>query len=321
MPSRAVKHVVPFIRIGSSQGCVARNHLKDSIETLKTQLNLKYKNNFPTLQKDSAKVDFEADITVVPDTSKTVMFPEVTSIGKYKFDPSKYPIPEKELSNAPYEFPDSIIPLVSKETPLCTNYKQLKGVNNDLYVVGQLKGIGKKKPVYKCEWFSLTYWHSSSYFGQITKSKPGVMVQCHNINVFNSKTPITGEVPSIILNRSYPFKYAVYRTRMKKLLREKFLNMFLQIDKLNQNYTGLFRFYSYLYPESKDDVKGFEEHLSRALQRVSKLDLEELSVESEQINARIPWYDVNRILSRNGITNFGLKRQIKKQSYKNRKKL
>lgn len=312
MTLRLPKYKVPFIGIGKGKECASNRLLADSIENVKAKLKLHYKNDFPSNVNTFSH--FETLISVK--SPKNVELPPVTPIGRFQINDSDFEITPEELENAPYEFPDSTTSLITKDTPICTDYTKLKGVNNDLYAIGQLKGLGRKKPIYKCEWFTLTYWHTSSYFGHIMKSRPGVMVQCHNTNLFNSKTAIKGNVPTNLQNRSHPFKFAVYRTRMKKILRKLFLNIFLKDEKLKQDYTGFFRFSSYLYPENKSDLKSFEENMFKALKRVSKLDLQELERESEQINSKIPWYEVNRILSRNGVTDFGIDRKL----FKNQKK-
>lgn len=315
MASKGLKHIVPLV--GPCKASLIHGSLlQESIEKLKKQLNLQYENTFPSKISQTQTGNTEIDLIVREDVSNKIELPKFVPIKKFVFDAKKYKISETELENAPYEFPDSTVPLVSSNTKVCTDYKQLKGVNNDLYIIAILKGISKKKAIYRCDWFTLTYWHSTSYFGQITKSKPGVMVQCQSTTSFNSKKPVKGEIPTILLNRAHPFKFAVYRTRMKKLLRMKFMNIFNDNETLRQKYHGLFRFYTYIYPETEEDIKKFEADLEKALVRVSKLDITELDQEAEQINSKIPWYDVNKILTRNGVTDFGIKRTFKKKREK-----
>lgn len=309
MKAKFIKYTVPFVGIGKTKDLASTVSLCESLENTKAKLHLKYENTLPI--DPNLYSNTEAVIFVTP--PKHFKLPSITPMERFQIDDSDFQISPEELRNAPYEFPDSTTALITKNTPLCTDYTELKGVNNDLYVIGQLKGLGKKRTTYKCEYFSLTYWHSSSYFGHIMKSRPGVMVQCHNTNLFNSKTPIKGMVPTILQNRTHPFKFAVYRTKMKKILRRKFLNAFMENESLKQNYAGFFRFLCYLYPESKLDLEDFEKHLVNALKRVSELDLKELEKESDHINSKIPWYDVNKILSRNNITDFGITRQLPKK--------
>jgi hypothetical protein len=234
-----VKHFIPLVK-GSVEKSISETQipkLENVLEKLKAQLGLKYSNDHKTFGRCNKGQEIE-----LPEYNQTpkINFQHLLkTVPKFHFRAEDYPISKSEMDSAPYVFPDSKHPIICQNTPICTNYKELKGPNNDLYALASIRGLTKKKGLHKCKWFLFHYWHSSSFFGNIIKSRPGIMAICHNFNLFNSPNQILGHLPAIMQNTSYPFKYSVNRTRLKKLLRKKFLELYLKDIEVSKSFDGL----------------------------------------------------------------------------------
>lgn len=316
---RKIKHVIPVIK-GHVKPAQERPKLDECLNRLKSQLDISYSNRFV----DSGRMGFgvsKLEVDVYDGAPERVMLPSFEPIRSFKYDARDYPIPENRLKSAPFEFAESKFPIVDKNTPICTDAKLLKGVNNDLFVVAFAKGLTKKRSLHKCKWFFFNYWHSSTFCGSILKSRPGVMVTCHNTHIFNSTSEITGKIPSEIQNTSYPFKYAVYRTRVKKLTRKAFMDHYLKNRKVSERYDGLYKFSVSLYPTTESEIEDFKKNIELCIDKVSKIDLAALEKEGRTDFAKLPQYKINRVLSRNNIStifknSFGTQKTKKKVVYK-----
>lgn len=235
-------------------------------------------------------------------------------IGTFKFESAKYMPSPQELKKAPASFPDSRHRIVDQNTPLCTNYKALKGPNNDLLMLVSQRGSGRKKSLHRCKWFSFNYWHTNSFQGSILKSKPGILVTCHNNFVFNCASNISGEIPMQIQNTAFPFKSAVYRTRVKKLMRKQFLDIYLRNEEFANTFYGLYKFTVLLYPRTDEEIEDVTKNIEICLRKVAQMDMNAAKREADQELQRLPWFEVNRILEKNNVQNFPLRKP--KSTYK-----
>lgn len=311
MVKRFVKHVIPVI-IGNSKNtrnvgkvdlAQSQSQLEKSLNKIKEQLGLKYHNEF---QSQNVSVEqIHLDVTLYDSEKRTMKAPNIVPIPKFTFNSNDFPLTTEEVRSAPSEFPESRYPIVNiKKHPICKDYRELKGPNSDLYTLAILRGLGKQKSLYKCKWFSLNYWHSTTYLGKILKSRPGIMILCHNWNIFNSNSQITGNVPASIQNKSYPFKFSVYRAKLRKIIRKHFLDIYLQNPKLAANYDGFYRFSCTLYPRTDDDLQDLIKNIKIALNKLSELDLKNQEITQKELS-KMPWYDINRVLSRNNVPVLG----------------
>lgn len=310
-----VKHLVPLIK-GVGNNVEIMTGLQPTLQKVRNHLRLEYPSKFSEPNNNV----LEFDTLEFKPTLKLNNEVSIKQLPKFKFKAQDYKFTQDEMKNAPYLFPDSKFPIVSKDTPICTDYTQVKGPNNDLYAIAILRGTTKKKALHTCKWFIFHYWDTSSYFANIIKSKPGVMIICHNFNLFNINKKITGDIPSQMQNTAYPFKYAVYRTRVKKLLRKNFMDLYWKDKQFAEKYCGFYKFSVSVYPETKEDVTNFIENLQICLDKISKFDANALKEESKKELLKIPWNEVDKILKRNHVKNFAFQHIIDKKRDKRTKK-
>lgn len=303
---KSLRHAIPVIR-GTIKGRDKSKGLSQALEKVKGQLKLKYENHFSAPADYSQKDSIDLSIMPFSKPFDETTLPPFKPIERFRFNGEDFKVTDKEISSAPSEFPESRFPIVTKSSPLCTDYKMLKGVNSDLFSIYMMKGSVKSKSLHKCKWFVFQYFHSTSFLGSIMKSRPGVLVTCHNSRVFNFDGQVRGKLPALIQNSSYPFKFAVYRTKLKKLLRKHFLELYLKDTDFAERYDGLYKFSANLYPKTEADVNDFVTNLKTCLRKVRKIDLDILEKQYELENSKMPWRDINKVLLRNGITDFPIK--------------
>lgn len=295
------KYIVPVISNVGKDKNDSLIKLSDSIQTVKKQLGINFAdentdNNFKNINAEN----FNAlEVPLLSYKTPTLInLPDFEPIKKFKFKSKSFSISNKELKQAKSEFPDSKFSIVKKDEPLCEDYTQLKGPNSDLYTIGLLNGFTKQKCVHKCTWFTFNYWHSNTYMGQIVKSRPGVMIICHNVNIFNVDSKINGNIPNSIQNSSYPFKSSVYRSKLRKLVRKIFIELYLKDKDFAETFDGLYRFSFTLYPETERDIDDLKENIKICLNKLSNYNIKNISPNT---NYRIPWGEVKKILTRNRV--------------------
>lgn len=305
MPS--LKHVVPYISASRRvQGPVNSVNLHQILHRIKKQLNVDDDFDNGVLGEN------ELENTTIPllvfsdKVLKKQEIPKYTPIRKFSFNNEDFPISATKLKYAPSEFPESRYPIVKKDTPICTDFRQLKGPNSDLYTLAVLRGITRQKSLYKCKWFTFNYWHSTTYLGRILKSRPGIMLVCHNFNIFNSNVEIKGNIPSSMQNSSYPFKFSVYRTKMRKLLRKHFMELYLRDEQFAKTFDGFYKFSCVLFPLTDGELEDFAQHIALCLEKVSKIDLKGVKDAALKDNNKLPWHEVSKILSRNKTSTAGI---------------
>lgn len=297
------KYVIPVV---SNLGKIRNDSsikLSDSIQKVKKQLNL----NSPDENTDNRfkNINVEGFNTVeIPlltyKTPNLIKLPHFEPIKKFKLKSEDFLISDKELKQAKTSFPDSRFSIIKNDEPLFKEYTQLKGPNSDLYTIGLLNGLTKQKHLYKCKWFTFNYWHSNTYMGQIVKSRPGIMIICHNANIFNLDSKISGNIPSTIQNSSYPFKSSVYRSKLRKLVRKMFLELYLEDEGFAETFDGFYRFSFTLYPQTGEDQDDLRANIKASLNKLSNSNIKN---KSSNMNHRIPWGDVRKILTRNNVVN------------------
>jgi hypothetical protein len=133
-------------------------------------------------------------------------------------------------------------------------------------------------------------------------------VMCHNNFVFNSASTITGEIPKQIQNTAYPFKSAVYRTRVKKLIRRHFMDLYLRDQEFANQFYGLYKFTVSLYPRTEEEVDDLVKNIVLCLGKVSQMSPRASKRDAEEDLKKLPWFDVNRILERNNVINFPIRK-------------
>lgn len=270
--------------------------------------NIRHFENSSSLQaliaggKPAVRAEREVNI------NQTVAEGTFERIGRFQFDLIKYKPSPQELQNAPFQFADSKHSFITKDTPLCTDCKLLRGPNNDLLALAMQRGSGRGRNLHKCKWFTFHYWHTNSFLGNIIKSKPGIVVMCHNYFVFNSASTITGEIPKQIQNTAYPFKSAVYRTRVKKLIRRHFMDLYLRNQEFANQFYGLYKFTVSLYPRTEEEVNDLVKNIVLCLGKVSQMSPRASKKDAEEDLKKLPWFDVNRILERNNVINFPIRK-------------
>lgn len=306
-----VKHVVPFLGVARPGGTGSALHT--ALQRVKRQLNLDDKETKPASEQ-------QLDLIQFPQTAALVL-PDYKPIGRFTFNKKAYIISEDDLKKAPSDFPESKFFIFQniKNEKICTNYKELKGTNNDLYSIAMARGLTKQKPLHKCKWFVFNYWHSSTYVGKIIKSRPGILIVCHNHKIFNTETTLKGKIPSDIQNTSYPFKFAVYRSKLKKLMRKHFLNLYLKNMNFAKTFDGLYNFSCSMYPRTNEELTDFIQNLQICIDNVSQLDLNKIQKLASKDNAKIPWYEVRRVFSRNNMNMADVFPESIKQKSKNKK--
>ena len=302
----SLKHVVPYIAASRRvQGPVNGVNLHQILGRVKKQLNVDDDSNNGV----SGENESQNTIPLLAYSDKVLKkqeIPKYTPIRKFSFNNEDFPISATKLKYAPSEFPESRYPIVKRDTPICTDFRQLKGPNSDLYTLAVLRGITRQKSLYKCKWFTFNYWHSSTYLGRILKSRPGIMLVCHNFNIFNSNVEIKGNIPSSIQNSSYPFKFSVYRTKMRKLLRKHFMELYLRDEQFAKTFDGFYRFSCVLYPLTDRELEDFIQHIALCLEKVSKIDLNSVKNAALKDDSKIPWHEVSKVLSRNNVSPVGI---------------
>lgn len=309
-------HVIPWISSAAARSSkVSLRELQISIERIQKQL----------VPDNSTRTKF-TNHSSIPSAIHLLSYkkglikdlPEFKPIEKFTFDGKKYQVTSTEMKNAKSEFKESKYTLIKNNEPICRDYKLLKGPNSDLYTIAFLKGISKQKSIHKCKWFTFNYWHSNSYLGKVIKSRPGIMIICHNTHMFNKNATISGSIPSSIQNTSYPFKFSVNRSRIRKLVRKHFLTLYLKNESYAEKFDGLYRFSCYQFPESLSEVRDLVANIKICLEKVSKLDENHFKKSAMVDDSKVPWREVNRILLRNEITDSRLTIPTKrKSSFKN----
>ena len=297
---KVIRHIVPQIRpiVKKVDDVNAWDAIGNFWKAMKKS-NISYENP-QNNQDDSIEIiQFEK---AVPPT-----IPPFTPIGRFEFDEKIYEATPEEVENAPFEFPESRSNIVGRNTPICRDFTQLKGANNDFFCMAISRGLTRKPAMFKSKWFVFHYYHSDSFLGNIVKSRPGVLVSCHNTNIFNTQLQIKGEIPKSIRKSAFPFKSSVYRTNLKKFLRKSFLDLYLKDESFAKKYNGLYEFSINLYPENEEEKKEFIEHLALCLKDVAKKTkpMSERDIQWEL--SRLPWYDVQRVLKRNNVQDFEFK--------------
>lgn len=301
MVAKYVKHVVPFLsaRTVNLKNQQSQLELERSLSKVKNQLGLNFVNDYANKDPEILD-DKEWNLPLVQIPKASIEHEKIVLQEKFRFNIEDYPITKDELNRAPSDFPDSIYPIIkATEEPICTDYRKLKGPNNDLYSLGMLRGLIKQKPIHKCKWFSFNYFHSTTYAGKILKSRPAVMIICHNFSIFNTNLNVKGALPTSVQNRAYVFKYAINRTRMKKLYRKKFLDLYLEDKEYAKTFDGLYRFTCGLYPRTDDDIEDLIVNLKTCLRKVSNLDLDKAFKENDR---KLPIYEINKIFTKNCVS-------------------
>lgn len=305
----SVKHVVPYIVATRKAQRHVQADLQEALVKVRKQLDVACDSAEYTEDQSRCK-SREIPLLTYPDELKKRLgkkfFTKYTPIPRFSFNIEDFPISATEMKYASSEFPESRYPIVKNNAPICTNFKEMKGPNSDLYTLAVLRGVTKQKSLHKCKWFTFNYWHSDTYLGKILKSRPGMMVICHNFNIFNNTTIIKGNIPSSMQNTSYPFKFSVYRTKLRKLLRKHFMELYLRDEAFANMFDGFYRFSCTLYPLTESDLEDFINHITICLEKVSKLDLVTMKKAASKEESKIPWHEVKKILSRNNVSPVGI---------------
>ncbi|ODV84487.1 hypothetical protein CANARDRAFT_23892 [[Candida] arabinofermentans NRRL YB-2248] len=217
-----------------------------------------------------------------------VPLPPIIPRRPFKFDPKDYQVTKKELEQKPKYWPDSkILPIIS-DTPMVSSYKDLKGVNKELYMLGAQFGILKNKQIHRSEFFALQFFPKEHFISKIRKSRPGIMQMTsnqHMLNTLNVK-PIKSNYSNV---NFYPFKLAVHRSQYMKLVRKTFFNIFINDSQLIAERDGLYKFQLERYPVTSEEITKFKLELQLALNKVKRMDSKKLKRDAESDNKRIPW--------------------------------
>ncbi|ESX02817.1 hypothetical protein KL918_002411 [Ogataea parapolymorpha] len=215
----------------------------------------------------------------------------IQKVPWFHFDPKKYIITQQDLDSAPGQVPDSPLGYVTKDTPIAANYQELRGVQSSLYSMAMDTRIGRVKPVYKCDYFALTYYPKSYYMGQIRKSRPGVMLQFDNhafLNTLASRRVKIDKNLSKDAANYYPFILSVHRTKTSKFYRKTFFEHFTA-NNMIEKWDGLYRFQLYLRPVLKKDFENLEFHIRKSLEYVRRCRA------SPEPKARMDWTKINSV--------------------------
>ncbi|OWB65321.1 hypothetical protein B5S30_g645 [[Candida] boidinii] len=214
--------------------------------------------------------------------------PDIIPIKPMKFDEADFEVSESTLRKYPFSIAVSNNPLINKETEPVKTFKRLKGVSYELYKIGS---TSVSKPIFKSNLFSLTYYHPNHFMSKIRKSKPGIWISAQTNVPYNNETLIpkgknsnSNSNSNININKS-PFKLAVNRTKLRKLIKKLFFKNYLELNAPDGFYNFKFR----KFPKDEKDQELLKSEITKALNQVKSTDISVFSNAIKFADSRIDW--------------------------------
>ncbi len=287
-------HKIPFLVGWPDTRTGSKVPLQEALDTAIAQvcslLMIKHKRKTIMVDQSIELVHYRPPLDTLNDIRPILNVPNFT------FNADDYPINEGELEKAKWKLTNNVFDSVNNRTPICQKPEDLKGVDTALFRLAMVYGAAKSPYVYKCPYFFVRYWPSYHFMARIRKSRPALHITFGEpalLNIPGLKSKSVGDMENSIR----PFKLSVYRSKFRKLLREKFMEKFCHDGTLMKHWDGLYWFSSQSYPRSKDQLVEFNKHVDLALEHVKRLDKNVLEKRARSMNESIPWSKFKRQLS------------------------
>ncbi|KAH3669293.1 hypothetical protein OGAPHI_001414 [Ogataea philodendri] len=200
--------------------------------------------------------------------NKQETYPPIEEVQRFHFNRYKYPVTQDELDAVPGLIPCSPIGVVTPNTPYIQSLQELKGVQSNLYSLAIETRMTTRRPIYKCEFFTLSFYPESSFVGRIRKSKPAILFSFDQTSLFNNPdamAQLKGCNIGIDTVKFHPFSLSVHRTKTTKFYRKTFFKYCME-NNMREKYDGVYKFHLFIRPVTTADFVRLDRCIAEALQ-------------------------------------------------------